>query len=152
MFFYILFYINLPYIEESREFRIIQKIKPIIYWLAFFITDCILHTLLCGVYIGVSLLCDRANQLSGKVFYIFILFCFIGYIYILLIYIYIKSFNKLTTIYSFLFYTILASSKFFYNFLYYCVIQKFIKLSFFLCRCYKDHFTDKKCSCRIFLV
>ncbi len=82
IFFYILFYINLPFIEESTDFRIIQKIQPFIYWTTYWLTDCVIHALLCGLFICTVWLFDKPSVLQGYSSPIFLTVKVVGSIYL----------------------------------------------------------------------
>lgn len=45
MFFYILFYVSMPFNEERTEFKKMQPISPFIYWTSVFLFDATIHFL-----------------------------------------------------------------------------------------------------------
>lgn len=45
MFFYILFYVSMPFNEERTEFKKMQPISPFIYWTSIFLFDALVHAL-----------------------------------------------------------------------------------------------------------
>lgn len=45
MFFYILFYVSMPFNEERTEFKKMQPISPFIYWTSVFMFDAMIHAL-----------------------------------------------------------------------------------------------------------
>lgn len=43
MFFYILFYVSMPFNEERTEFKKLQPISPFVYWTSVFLFDALIH-------------------------------------------------------------------------------------------------------------
>lgn len=44
MFFYVLFYVSMPFNEERTEFKKMQPISPFIYWTSVFLFDAVIHS------------------------------------------------------------------------------------------------------------
>lgn len=129
-FLYILFFVNLPFLEESTGFRIIQKIQPSIYWVTYFLSDFVIHATLCGLFIGITWILDIHHTLKGTYFYLYLIFTIIGSMYFLIIYILAKSFVKISTILIFLSLTVLSSGKFYFIFLLTTKIYTLINIFF----------------------
>lgn len=45
MFFYILFYVSMPFNEERTEFKKLQPISPFVYWTSVFMFDALIHAI-----------------------------------------------------------------------------------------------------------
>lgn len=77
MVFYVLLYVMLPFQEEISEFKSLQIVSPIVYWMAYYLFDMIVHTMYCGVLYGVHVYADT-NHIFGTTeyskFFILILF------------------------------------------------------------------------------
>lgn len=109
-FFYILFYLNLPFIEEATDFKIIQNIPVSLYWITSYLSDCVLHTLCCIGLITVTAAFDTGKLLSNDILeHLFYVQCIVGYVYLPMMYILAKSFKKLSSIYSLMFYMVFIS-------------------------------------------
>lgn len=58
MFFYILFYVSMPFNEERTEFKKLQPISPGVYWISVFLFDAIVHVAYCYLLYWVHIAID----------------------------------------------------------------------------------------------
>lgn len=58
IFFYILFYVSMPFNEERTEFKKLQSISPGVYWLSVFLFDGIVHLAYCYLLYWVHIAID----------------------------------------------------------------------------------------------
>lgn len=122
LFFYILFYISLPFSEQKSEFKILQNISPTLYWITCWTIDFLIHAFVCIFVILICWLMDTNKFISREIYgYTYLLCLLYGFAYIPFLYLLSKFFKTLSSIYSFLFYNLMICSK----------LQKKIKFNFF---------------------
>lgn len=66
MFFYILFYVSMPFNEERTEFKKMQPISPFIYWTSFFLFDALIHTMYSYFMYTIHIWCDIHHIFETK--------------------------------------------------------------------------------------
>lgn len=66
MFFYILFYVSMPFNEERTEFKKMQPISPFIYWTSVFLFDALIHALYAYFMYTIHIWCDTHHIFEAK--------------------------------------------------------------------------------------
>lgn len=66
MFFYILFYVSMPFNEERTEFKKMQPISPFIYWTSVFMFDAMIHALYSYFMYTIHIWCDAHHIFETK--------------------------------------------------------------------------------------
>lgn len=74
MFFYILFYVSLPFQEECTEFKKLQLVSPIVYWFAFIFFDILVHLIFCSLLVFVHWCADYDSIFQLKDYCKYILY------------------------------------------------------------------------------
>lgn len=73
MFFYILFYVSMPFNEERTEFKKMQPISPFIYWTSVYLFDAMIHIMYSYFIYLVHIWCDTHQVFETKEYSNFIL-------------------------------------------------------------------------------
>lgn len=60
------FYVLLPFAEERTEFKKLQSISPLLYWITYLLFDAIIHIVFCCILCGVHMICDKHNIFGEK--------------------------------------------------------------------------------------
>lgn len=111
-FFYIQFYVGLPFAEESSEFKLLQQIPSSLYWFTTYLADCICHTICSFAFLCMIVFCDTKDTLQDFILsYLFGYICLAGYVYIPILYVLTKLFKKLSIIYSIAIYMFFTAGK-----------------------------------------
>lgn len=66
MFFYILFYVSMPFNEERTEFKKMQPISPFIYWTSVFLFDAMIHAMYAYFMYTIHIWCDVHHIFETK--------------------------------------------------------------------------------------
>lgn len=66
MFFYILFYVSMPFNEERTEFKKLQPITPFVYWTSVYLFDAVVHAMFCYFLYCVHIWIDTYHVFDGQ--------------------------------------------------------------------------------------
>lgn len=66
MFFYILFYVSMPFNEERTEFKKMQPISPFIYWTSVFLFDALIHAMFAYFMYTIHIWSDTHHIFEAK--------------------------------------------------------------------------------------
>lgn len=109
LFYYMLFYVHMPFAETNTEFKQLQIISPCVYWLAFYAFDLLLHVLVCAAMLCGQIILDRAQALShAEHTELFSFYVMYGVVYLPLVYVASQLFCSISSVYSFLTYMFVA--------------------------------------------
>lgn len=66
MFFYILFYVSMPFNEERTEFKKMQPISPFVYWTSVFLFDAVIHSIFAYLMFTLHIWLDTHHVFDTK--------------------------------------------------------------------------------------
>lgn len=137
MFFYILFYVSMPFNEERTEFKKLQPISPFVYWTSVYIFDALIHAIYSYFMYTIHRWADthhlfdekeyskfgRSNQnevqnlifrfsLFDATVMFFAIYLLYGLAYLPIIYMVCQMFRTMSSIYSFLTYMFVIFCKY----------------------------------------
>ncbi|XP_055305939.1 phospholipid-transporting ATPase ABCA1 isoform X3 [Sitodiplosis mosellana] len=105
MFFYILFYVSMPFNEERTEFKKMQPISPFIYWTSVFLFDAMIHSLYSYFMYTIHIWSDAHHIFETKEYVMFLsIYMLYGLTYLPIIYMVSQMFRTMSSLYSFLTY------------------------------------------------
>lgn len=128
MFFYILFYVSMPFNEERTEFKKLQPISPFVYWTSVFMFDAVIHAIYsyfmytihiwadsyhvfddkeyskCGLWHCGGAVKENLLNFSFCAVMFFAIYLLYGLAYLPIIYMVSQMFRTMSSIYSFLTY------------------------------------------------
>lgn len=103
-FFYMLYYISLPFEEDKTEFKKLQNISSLVYWSSFTFYDILLHAIICLLtYLFQKSLPFHEIYDDNELLWLTTTFMFYGYAYLPILYICSSTFKSLSTLSAFLF-------------------------------------------------
>ncbi|XP_055908142.1 ATP-binding cassette sub-family A member 17 [Eupeodes corollae] len=110
-FFYMLYYISLPYIENKSNFKSLQAIPRPTYWVSFVVFDMLLHSLVCtGCYFFQQAVMPKTLYSSSDQTELTFTYLFYGFSYLPIIYCMTIGFRSISPISTYLLFMLIISS------------------------------------------
>lgn len=111
MFFYMMYFVSLPFKEEKYKFKYLQGTSKFRYWLTFFTFDIIHHLLICTLIFGLHKIVLPENMYnSDDLLIITSSIFFYGFAYLPILYFMATGFRSMSTLTTYLFFMLIVSS------------------------------------------
>lgn len=111
MFFYMLYYVTLPYKEEKTKFKYLQGVSKIKYWITFLTFDLLLHFCICALIFTIhKIILPEIMYNTDDLLVITSSIFFYGFAYLPLLYMMATGFRSMSTLTTYLFFMLIVSS------------------------------------------
>lgn len=110
-FFYMLYYVSLPYIENKSNFKTLQAIPRATYWVSFILFDMVIHFLICtACYFFQQIIIPNTLYSNSDQVLLSISFLLYGFSYLPIIYCMTIGFRSISPISTYLLFMLIVSS------------------------------------------
>lgn len=111
MFFYMMYYVSLPYKEEKIKFKYLQGVSKLKYWLTFLTFDLLLHFVICSlIFVVHKIILPEIMYNTNDLVVITTSIFFYGFAYLPILYLMATGFRSMSTLTTYLFFMLIVSS------------------------------------------
>lgn len=111
MFFYMMYYVSLPFKEEKTKFKYLQGVSKLKYWTTFFTFDLLLHFVICLlIFVVHKIILPEIMYNTNDLVVIITSIFFYGFAYLPILYLMATGFRSMSTLTTYLFFMLIVSS------------------------------------------